>query len=143
MAADGLVPIEGSHRDPIPGATVAAASDPDQQLVVTVYVRPNPGGNAQVDPAAEARRPPRDRRYLGPAEVIAQFGADPADLAAVADWARGLGLTVAGLNVAARSIRLAGTAGALGQAFGVELQTWEHPGGKYRGRTGRLYRSAM
>jgi kumamolisin len=136
---DALIPIEGSHRDPLPGAVAVGASDPDEQLVVTVYVRPDPNASPQFDPAAEAQQRPRERHYLSPAELAAQFGADPADLAAVADWARGRGLSVVSQNVAARSIRLAGTAGALSQAFGVKLETWRHPGGEYRGRTGAVH----
>jgi kumamolisin len=139
MAGDAIIPIQGSHRDPLPGAEAVAASNPGEQLVVTVYVRPNPNASPEFDPAAEALRPPRERRYLSPQEVTAQYGADPADLSAVAEWARGQGLTVVSQNVAARSIRLGGTAGALSQAFGVKLQTFRYPAGEYRGRTGDVY----
>ncbi|HEV2373686.1 MAG TPA: S53 family peptidase [Streptosporangiaceae bacterium] len=138
MTQNTGVPIPGSHRDPLPGARVDAPTDPGERLTVTVYLRPSPHASQKVDVAAQAGLLPRERHYLDPAEVQAQFGADPAEMSAVADWARGCGLEVVRQNVAARSLRLAGTAADFSHAFGVQLQTWRHAGGSYRGRTGAV-----
>jgi kumamolisin len=99
-------------QPPLPGAEPVGESDPDEQLTVTVYVR--------ADPAA-------------------QFGADPADLSAVAEWGRGHGLSVVTQDPATRTLQLAGTVQAFSQAFGVYLQTWQYQGSQYRDRIGGLF----
>ncbi len=54
----------------------------------------------------------------------------------MADFAVHAGLRVVESSAAKRSVRLAGTAGAMSKAFGVELRRYAHAGGSYRGRVG-------
>ncbi len=139
MPDEELVPLAGSNREPLDGARAAGAIDPDERLTVTVYVRPNPRRSARTDLETQNALLPRDRSYLSPDEVQTEFGADPADLEAVAAFARAHDLTVVDQNPATRSLRLEGSADTLSRVFGVQLHRWEHPNGAYRGRTGDVH----
>jgi kumamolisin len=139
-----LVPVAGSTRERLPNAKEIGPVDENSSFTVTVYVRPNPNAPAIPDPTDEALKKPRERQYLTPDQVQSSFGADPADLQKVADFAKGRGLTIVDENPTARSIRLQGTAKALSAAFGVKLRTWHHQDpttGKtyeFRGRLGNV-----
>ncbi len=136
MSNEQLVELKGSHREPVKGAERVRDVDPGEEITVTVYVRRDPTAQPAADPAAEARKRPQDRRYLSPAEVEASFGAAPADLQAVTDYAASKGLRTSAMSPATRSVRISGPAGALGAAFGVELSYVRHGDITYRGRVG-------
>ncbi len=134
--SDELVELEGSHRHPVVGAERVCSVAPGEEMTVTVFVRRNPDARSVADPAAEARKHPRDRRYLSLSEVEASFGAAPADLQAVVDYAESKGLRPGAVSTATRSVRITGSAGALGAAFGVELGYLRHGDVTFRGRVG-------
>jgi kumamolisin len=127
------VSIPGSERKPVPGARVAGAIRPDERLQVTVRVR-----RRQPLPAAaiDGRQAPSQRAYLTRAKLEADHGADPEDIRKIEDFARQHQLVVIESSAPRRSVILAGTIAAFGRAFRVNLQTWEHAGGTYRGREG-------
>ena len=129
-------PLPGSERHPLPQARVVADATPDEPVSVTVYVRPR-----QVQASDEVLMqanflPPQQRAYLSPAQIEELSGAEPEDLARVARWALAQGLEVGETSVAKRSIALHGSAETLAKAFGTQLAEYEHPTGRYRGRTG-------
>ncbi|MGH2343654.1 MAG: S53 family peptidase, partial [Chloroflexota bacterium] len=72
-------------------------------------------------------------------EHAAAYGADPADLGRVADFAAEYGLTVVRSSVPECSVTLSGTAANFNRAFAVDLKMYEHPEGSYRGRTGDIH----
>lgn len=106
--SDELVELEGSHRHPVAGAERVCSVAPGEEMTVTVFVRRNPDARPVADPAAEARKHPRDRLYLSPSEVEASFGAAPADLQAVVDYAESRGLRPGAVSTATRSVRITG-----------------------------------
>jgi kumamolisin len=71
-------------------------------------------------------------------QLAASYGADPADVEKVSEFAAAKGLAVANVNEAARSVVLTGKAGDFAKAFKVELDYYDHPGGSYRGRVGAV-----
>ncbi|MGH8324051.1 MAG: S53 family peptidase, partial [Steroidobacteraceae bacterium] len=77
--------------------------------------------------------------HLAREEFARQFGAEPADIAAVKSFAATQGLTVIQEHAARRTVVLAGTVAQLEPAFGVKLQRVEHPSGGYRGRQGSIH----
>jgi kumamolisin len=133
-----MVPIAGSTRHPLVGAESIASVGPDEQMTATVYVRPNPAAPA-LDLEAEAAKLPQARHYMSPEEIETNFGADPKDLEAVANFAEANDLQVTSKEVATRSVKLAGTAAAFAKAFGVDLSVWRHEGIEYRGRVGEIH----
>ncbi len=69
-------------------------------------------------------------------EFATSFGADPAEIAAIREFAAARQLEVTQINPPGRTVSLAGTAAAMSSAFGVELRRYRHPAGEYRGREG-------
>jgi kumamolisin len=61
------------------------------------------------------------------------YGADPAELNAVAGFAKGAGLDVLETDAAKRSIIVRGTASAISNAFNVQLNEYRYRRGTYRG----------
>src|SRR5579885_1328607 len=130
------VPIPGSERQPLPGATAVAPADPNQLAQVTVRLRRRKGAQTVLKRALDlSLQLPKERTYLTREQFIAQAGADPADLARVEAFARNHNLTVVDANLASRTVRLAGTVGDLSAAFGVRLNIFQAGEVKYRGRT--------
>ena len=123
------VALPGSERASRPGSRAVGAPDPNQQIRITVLLRPR-----QPLPT-----PSGQRKYLSRQEFAAGYGADPGDLAKVEAFAHQHNLTVAEVSPARRTVVLTGSIAALSAAFGVYLANYEHPGGAFRGRTGPIY----
>lgn len=78
MSSDYL-PVPGSERDPLPGATLTGPADPGQELKVTVLTRRRPDARLPEVLDQLSGQPIGERRYLSREELAAQHGADPAD----------------------------------------------------------------
>jgi kumamolisin len=137
-----MVPLHGSHRPATPQAKLLRKSDDQQKIKVSIYVRTNPHPPAATLHAVEAMNDqlPGKRKYLGDGDFNAIYGADPADLDKVADWAKEHKLTVVERSIPKRQLKVEGTIGDVSAALGVELKEYEHPKlGKYRGREGQIF----
>jgi len=131
--------IAGSDRARVRGAELVGAAHPDERLEVTIRVRSRAGQQlaehvqSLAAPAADTAGQP----HLSRAEFAERFGADPADITRVTDFAKQAGLTVVDASAARRSVVLSGTVSQFSAAFDVELQLFSHPdGGSFRGRQG-------
>ena len=136
-ASDEMVPLTGSERPPLEGATASGPVAADERVEVTVILRPDPARAGDVpDVEAEGLRPVAERRHLSPDELARLRGAAPADMEAVAGFARAHSLEVTESDAGRRRMVLAGPAAAVGDAFGVTLERFEHQSGAYRGHAG-------
>ena len=134
MPSKKYTKVVGSERQPMPGATRSGSADPNEVMQVTVVLRPRSTAQkatALADVVARGKRISRE-------EYAAQYGADPADVQKVAAFASEFGLTTANVNLPARTVQLSGKCAAFMKAFQVELATYKHTGGSYRGRTGSV-----
>ena len=130
-------PLAGSERQPLPGAQPVGKSDPDERFEAAIVVRPRAGA-ALTERVKKLAGGDRSQRHLNREEYAQQFAADPADIAAVEQFASAHGLTVVQEDAGSPHRRsLSGTVAQFNAAFGVDLQQFEHAGGSYRGRTGR------
>lgn len=112
MSSRNHYPLRSTTRAQLANTRVVSDVNPQDNLSVTIYVRPT-----TADPAADQ--------------------ADPKDLETIEAWANGVGLRVEAASAARRSLLLSGTVQAASEAFGVELKVYEHPIlGRYRGRVG-------
>jgi kumamolisin len=129
------IPIPGSRKQKILNAEVRDEA-PTGEFTVTVTVR-----RRQKLPSLEAqgRLKTRERTYLSREEHARLYGADPADIRKVENYAREHGLSVVRSDPAQRIVVLGGTAAAYSQAFGVELKTYILKGKEYRGRVGEIF----
>ncbi len=130
------IPLKGSERVAMPGASVVAPADPTERLEVTVLVRRRAREELRgrvADLAAGKSGVPLTRE-----EFAARHGADEGDLAAVRAFAAAQGLVVVLEHAARRTVILSGTVARFNVAFGVQLQRMQHAGCSYRGRTGSI-----
>jgi kumamolisin len=130
-----LVPLPGSERSELPGATPAAPLDGSQVITVTVLLR----RRAEV-PTELVEGP----QTISTSELGDRYGADPADAQLVAEVLGSYGLTVTETHLASRRLMVSGTIDAMQAAFGTTLTavTSPHPDGsshvQHRYRTGSL-----
>jgi kumamolisin len=127
--------LEKSERHAAPGARRVGPANPKETLTVSIRVRRRPDAPPLPDQAAI---PPGQRQYLSREEFAARFGADPKDLAQVADFARSQGLTVVETSIPRRMVVASGTVEQMNRAFAVDLGKYESPTQSYRGREGSL-----
>jgi kumamolisin len=81
----------------------------------------------------------KSERHLTHEEYDQQFGADSTDIQAVKHFSNQHGLAVVAEHAGRRHVVLSGTVAQFNDAFGVELEQFEHPGGSYRGRIGAIH----
>ena len=134
MAYEKYVKVRGSERQPMPGATKVGPADPAEVLQVTLTLRPR---------ISRSKQPSLDKiiasgQRLTREEYTARYGADPADVQQVEAFASTYGLSVAQVNLAARTVILTGQCCDFANAFRVDLAKYEHGRGTYRGRTGTV-----
>jgi kumamolisin len=131
-----LVPLPGSDRSELAGASPASAPLDDSQVItVTVLLR--------------RRAPVPTELVEGPqtistSELGERYGADPADAQLVSEVLGSYGLTVTETHLESRRMMVSGTIAAMQAAFGTTLTavTSPHPDGsgdvEHRYRTGSL-----
>lgn len=131
-------PLKGSERAPMPGARAVGKADPTERLEVTLLLRRTNAEalKEQVRSLAQRAGP---RRHLSRDEFARQFGASTTDLATVRAFAAKHGLAVVQEHGGRRSVVLSGTVAQFNEAFGVDLERFQYPGGSYRGRTGPVH----
>ena len=139
MTTTADVPVPGSEREPLPFAYKVDKPDPGDRIEVTLILRPRPSGQdlPAVDTLAAAL--PAERQPLSREEFASRFSAASDDIAEIEAFAHDNNLDVDDISLQQRTVVLSGTVGELSQAFGVELDIYEYPGGRYRGRTGPVH----
>jgi kumamolisin len=130
--------VVGSER-PVPSdARLVGRANANERLTVSVEVRRRPDGPPLPDLAALGAQRPRDRERIDRVALAASYGADPDDLAKVGEFAEKHNLTVEESSADRRTVRLSGTVEDMNTAFGVQLNTYQYPGGTYRSREGHV-----
>lgn len=136
-----MIAIDGSLRNPVPGAKLLQASDPTQKIKVSIYLRPNPNPPADLTGKVDDQSLllPGKRKYLSDDEFKTLYGASSQDMDKVKAWAATKKLSVVSQNAEQRKIEVEGTIANISDAFGVELNDFEHPElGHFRGRSGKV-----
>jgi kumamolisin len=131
-------PLKGSERKPLHGASSVGKADPSERLEVSMILRRRNADALEQRVSGLARRG-QAGRHLSREELEEQFGADAADVDAVRKFAAAHGLSVVQEHAGRRTVVLSGTVAQFNDAFGVDLQRFEHPGGSYRGRVGSIH----
>src|SRR4051812_26545473 len=125
---DNYVALVGSERSPARGAVAVGRADPDERIQITVHIRKNTSANGEAIPAAG--------RHLSHEEFGRIHSAADSDIEKVRQFAAAHKLEVIDVNKLHRAIKLSGNVSGFANAFAVELQQFEYPGGRYRGRVG-------
>jgi len=127
-----LVPLQGSERAELPGATPAGELDTSSRITVTVIVR------RRASVPAELITGPHT---LTSAELAEQYGSDPADVALATEVLGRYGLTVAESHPSSRRLKVSGTIAELSAAFGTTLTQVASPHPDGSGEVVHRYRS--
>lgn len=135
MSSTRRVVVPGSERAVLHGARLTGASDPNDHIEVTLFLRPLAETTATEKTGS---LPPHERKLLSREEFETTHGANPADIAKIEAFAHQNGLTIMETNLGQRTVILSGTVREFGQAFNVTLNTYAHGRGTYRGRTGPI-----
>jgi kumamolisin len=121
------VAVRGSERKPPPDSTPVGVPDPAEDVNVTVVVR-----------RKTADLPQDPTRRVSREQSASLYGAEPADVRKVEQFAADHDLTVGPVDLSRRSISLSGTVANMNEAFGTQLRVFQSPEGFYRGRIGIL-----
>lgn len=111
------VTISGSEVKRSGALRRTQAADPIQAIEATIVIR-RPVGRLAAN-SGKTR-----------AEIEQQLAADPADLAAVSDFAHSNGLSVIEESPEKRTLRVAGTVQHMSEAFGIQMWRFEGLGGE-------------
>src|SRR2546429_9865381 len=130
--------LQGSHKTPLKGAKLTGKLDPNERLEVTVRVRSRAALAVSTEFAALTGSPPAQRRHLSREEFAARFGADPADVERIEQFAHEHDLDVVSSQAGQRTVRLSGTLKAMQAAFGVKLKAAVFNKVKFRHRSGAI-----
>jgi kumamolisin len=136
MKDPDVFPLPGSERQIPPNAELVGPCPADTIIEVTLYLRSKDHSGLQqyVQEISE----PGSHSYLTPQQFAHKFGANPADVEAVTNFAQRHQLNVIGHDLGRRSVTLSGTAARMSEAFGANLQHYRYAGGVYRLRQGSI-----
>jgi len=125
-----MIPIRGTEHALLAGARAVSPIDPHQLIEVSVVLK-----HRQTLPF-----PNLQGKFLSHAEFASGYGANAGDLEMIRSFAREYHLQVLerGDELLRRTVTLAGTIFNMEKAFSVELNSYEHPDGSYRGHTGPI-----
>jgi len=137
MSPKKQLALAGSERAPMRGAREVGPANPNEMVEVTLRLRSR-AGKQPIMRSEVAAQLPAKRTIMSRDEFANTHGAEPQSIARVETFAREHGLKVVESSMARRTVILSGTVAAMNAAFGVELKTYEHPSGRYRGRTGTV-----
>jgi kumamolisin len=130
MANSKKIPLQGTEHTVLPGARAIGPTDPHQLIEISLVLK-----HRQSLP-----KPENESKLINHADFAGTYGADPAQVDKIRQFARECNLQVLenGDEVRRRTVTLAGTASAMEKAFSVDLNEYEHDEGSYRGHTGPI-----
>jgi kumamolisin len=130
MANSKKIPLQGTEHTVLPGARAIGPTDPHQLIEISLVLK-----HRQALP-----KPENEGKLINHTDFAGTYGADPAQVDKIRQFARECNLQVLerGDEVRRRTVTLAGTASAMEKAFSVDLNEYEHDEGSYRGHTGPI-----
>jgi kumamolisin len=124
------IALPGSHKAPVPEATLVGPTDPSQLAEVSIVLKQR----------RALKLSQLQGKVLSHDDFASAYGAEPEQLERVRQFARDNGLTVIDRpdEAARRTITVQGTVSDLEKTFSVKLNDYVHPTCKFRGRTGAV-----
>jgi kumamolisin len=134
-------PLPLSVHRPMPGAFVVAPVGNAERFRVNVYLRRRPDGPPWPNPFEIGAQPPRQRQSITREEFEERYGASPADVAQVSDFAKEQGLSVLATSLPHRTVTIEGAAANFAIAFATTFSHFAYAGGggTYRAHEGPLH----
>jgi len=132
------VDLPGSQRSLLPGSRKIGPCDPKEQIQVTVFLRRGSSPKQFPDIKKLGKLLPAQRHHLSRAQFASRHGARPADITKIRAFAKTHGLKIVEVSRPRRSVLLSGSIAAFSSAFAVELNSYQHPAGTSRMRSGTI-----
>ncbi|WP_263356341.1 S53 family peptidase [Acidicapsa ligni] len=133
MAESNRIALPGSEKSLSDGATLVGPTDPNQLIQVSVVLKQR----------RQLRLSDLQGRIMSHGDFASAYGAEPEQVQRIHEFAQQNQLQVVTSNnedeIRRRTITLMGTTANMEKAFGVTLNDYEHPKGKFRGRTGSIH----
>jgi kumamolisin len=130
--------VAGSEKKPLVGARVSGKINPEERIEITLLVRSR-ADIAQTPAFREMlAAAPAERKPMTREQWRDTYGADPADLALIEEFAHQHEIDVVRSSIAERRVVLSGTIAQLTKAFPVKLQKAVFKGKTLRVRTGAV-----
>jgi kumamolisin len=130
--------VAGSEKKPLVGARVSGKINPEERIEITLLVRSR-AAIAQTPAFREMlAAAPAERKPMTREQWRDTYGADPADLALIEEFAHQHEIDVVRSSIAERRVVLSGTIAQLTKAFPVKLQKAVFKGKTLRVRTGAV-----
>src|SRR5580704_11693906 len=121
------VDLPGSQRSLLPGSRKIGPCDPKEQIQVTVFLRRGSSPKQFPDLKKLGKLLPAQRHHLSRAPFTSRHRPRLADIKKVRTFAAQNKLKVVEVSRPRRSILLSGSVAAFSSAFGVELNSYQHP----------------
>lgn len=130
MSNSKKISLQGTEHISLSGARAIGPTDPHQTIEISLVLK-----NRKTLP-----QPGEERENLSHNDLARTYGADPAQVDKIRQFARenNLQMIERGDEVLRRTVTLAGTAAAMEKAFSVELMEYEYEDGSHRGFTSTL-----
>jgi kumamolisin len=132
--------LVGSERDLPVQARLLGSVDPQEQLEVSLYLRPPAGSDLT---SLLQQRTVSGVPHLGPhltrVEYLSRRGATAEDIAKLERFARDHQLTVVRIDQPARRMTLSGTVAQISGAFALEIKHYALAEGTFRAHSGPIY----
>jgi kumamolisin len=131
MAESSKVALSGSERAPLSGASLVGPTNPNQLVEISIMLKQRRALHLE----------DLQGKILSHDDFASAYGAEPEQIERVKAFARANQLHVVehGDEVARRTVKVQGTVANLEKAFSVTLNDYEHPVGRFRGRTGAIH----
>jgi kumamolisin len=130
------VPLARSaHQHPAGHQKLEKAPD-SERITASLILRRRKDSEPMKDLSYFNSTPASTRRQVTHKEFAGTYGADIAELLAVASFAHSSGLKVVESDAARRSVVISGTAVQMNNAFGIQLHYYNSPLGHYHGHEG-------
>jgi len=131
MTEQNKIALLGTERAALPGANLVGPANPEELVEVSIVLKQR----------RALKLDDLQGRILSQDEFAAAYGAEPQQLERVRAFARAHNLEVIDHpdEAARRTIKVRGSVAQLENAFSVKLNEYDHPHGKYRGRTGLIH----
>jgi kumamolisin len=134
--------LKGSERKSARNSALLGPAEANQKVEVSIVLRRRSDGPPLPDFEYFAKTPAKQRPRLSQEEFAAKYGAAPADITQVTEFARAHGLTVVEIHEARRTVLVSGTVAQMEETFGVTLSQYRHEytEGRERERKTETYR---
>ncbi|HJU13254.1 MAG TPA: S53 family peptidase [Candidatus Nitrosotalea sp.] len=133
------IPLVGSERSLLHGSSPKELADPNERIQVTVLLRRPSAAEISSKIAQNIARLPKDRQHFSREEFRSRFAASQQDVDKIESFAKAHGLQVVKADLIQCKVVLSGTVAMFSKAFDVTLSMYDHPSGRFRGRTGPVH----